>query len=178
MRGRPFVSRAEPGDAAEILRLQQLAFTPQAELYNDFSLPPLLQTLAEMEQDIAAMTVLKAVLQDAAQGLPANAIIGSVRARAEDAVCHVGRLVVHPNFQNQGLGARLMHRIEAEFAACERYEIFTGHKSAKNLRLYEKLGYKVVRTQVVSPDLSLVYMEKVGGEEERLGGRLGGSGAG
>ena len=37
----------------------------------------------------------------------------------------------------------------------------TGHKSFANIRLYERLGYRVFRTDTVSPALSLVFMEKM-----------------
>ncbi len=88
-------------------------------------------------------------------------IIGSVRASVKDGTCHIGRLVVHPDFQNQGIGTELMREIEKEFCDAERFGLFTGHRSAKSLYLYQKLGYKVFRSETISEDLKLVYMEKI-----------------
>jgi hypothetical protein len=53
-----------------------------------------------------------------------------------------------------------MHRIEEEFADCPRYELFTGHLSEGNLRLYHRLAYREFKRESVSPNLDLVYMEK------------------
>ena len=53
-----------------------------------------------------------------------------------------------------------MRRIEEEFADARRYELFTGHLSEGNLRLYHRLGYREFKREPVSPNLVLVYMEK------------------
>lgn len=44
----PIITAASPADAAAILALQKLAYQSEARLYNDFSIPPLLQTLEEL----------------------------------------------------------------------------------------------------------------------------------
>jgi ribosomal protein S18 acetylase RimI-like enzyme len=67
--------------------------------------------------------------------------VGSVRGRLEGDTCHIGRLVVHPRLQRRGIGARLMREIEGRFPKARRYELFTGHLSEGNLRLYRRLGY-------------------------------------
>lgn len=54
----------------------------------------------------------------------------------------------------------LMHAIETAFESVKRFELFTGSKSEKNLRLYEKLGYIVFNTEEFNPNISMVYMEK------------------
>jgi GNAT superfamily N-acetyltransferase len=76
-----------------------------------------------------------------------------------DQTCLIARLIVHPDFQNQGIGTRLMLAIEAAFAHAIRYELFTGHKSSA-LHLYSKLGYLPFKTVPVHENLSLVYLEK------------------
>lgn len=53
-----------------------------------------------------------------------------------------------------------MNSIENYFMGCERYELFTGQKSVKNLYLYKKLGYKVFKEEKISEKLALVYLEK------------------
>ena len=42
--------------------------------------------------------------------------------------------------------------------------MFTGEKSTRNLRFYELLGYQEFRRVPVSPELMLVYMEKLNQE--------------
>ena len=53
-----------------------------------------------------------------------------------------------------------MNRIEASFGAVERFELFTGHRSAIALRLYEHLGYTAFKREPVHDRLVLIYLEK------------------
>lgn len=92
-----------------------------------------MQTMEEFVKQFEDHRVLKAVDD--------TTIIGSVRAKEQDGTCYIEKLMVHPNYQNQGIGRQLMHSIEGLYPNC-RYELFTGSKSEKNIRLYEKLGYK------------------------------------
>ena len=41
--------------------------------------------------------------------------IGTVRAYEENGTCYIGRLAVHPDSQNQGIGTALMKAIEAYY---------------------------------------------------------------
>jgi GNAT superfamily N-acetyltransferase len=90
------IEKAQPEDLDEILSLQKLAYQSEAELCNDYSIPPLTQTLDGMIEDYRKMLILKALEKDQ--------IIGSVRAYMEEGVCRIGRLIVHPDHQNKGIG--------------------------------------------------------------------------
>ena len=51
--------------------------------------------------------------------------------------------------------------MEARQAAeVERFVLFTGHRSAGNLRLYRGAGYADTRVVAVTDALNLVHMEK------------------
>lgn len=99
----PNVERASVLNAEEILALQELAYQSEAVSHGDDDIPPLVQTLEKMEADFDRQTVLKATI--------GSKIAGSARAFARDATCHIGRLIVDPNFQNRGLGTWLMNEI-------------------------------------------------------------------
>lgn len=148
------IERASINDAEEILRLQKLAYVSEAEIYDDFNIQPLVQTLEQIKEEFAAQVFLKAVLD--------GKIIGSVRAFEKDGTCHIAKFIVHPDYQNRGVGTRLMSHVEELFCRCKRYELFTGHKSAKNLYLYQKLGYKIYEHEYVANNLQLVYLQKDG----------------
>jgi len=140
-------------DAPAILALQKRAFESEAQIYQDWRIPPLTQTLASLREEFAGSRVLKAI--DAA-----GVIVGSVRAREAGGACHVVRLAVAPQLQGSGIGTRLLRGIEAEFPAAQRFELFTGSRSEGNIRLYERMGYQRFREQVLSPEVTLVFMEK------------------
>jgi ribosomal protein S18 acetylase RimI-like enzyme len=146
------IEKATVSDAEELLALQKLAYRSEAEIYNDFRLPPLIQTLESMEEDFKNQLFLKTLLD--------GRIIGSVRAYSKEGTCYIGRLIVHPDFQNRGIGTRLMNDIERIFNGCKRFELFTGDKSERNLRLYQKLGYRIFKTSKITNQTNIVSLEK------------------
>ncbi|MGA2034974.1 MAG: GNAT family N-acetyltransferase [Thermoguttaceae bacterium] len=146
------ITLASIDDSAAVLDLQKLAYQSEASIYNDFGLPPLTETLEDFRSQFSSRVVLKAVDQ--------GRIIGSVRAYEDEKTCYIGRLIVHPDYQRQGIGTQLMNQIEASFGAAERFELFTGHRSANAIRLYERLGYKVFSQEPVHDRLTLVFLEK------------------
>jgi GNAT superfamily N-acetyltransferase len=146
------VTPASVDDSAAILALQKLAYQSEAALYNDFSLPPLTETLEDFRSQFGSRVVLKAVDQ--------GRIVGSVRACRDGKTCRIGRLIVHPDYRRRGIGTQLMRRIEAACGTAERFELFTGHKSANAIRLYERLGYEVFKQEPVHDRLTLVFLEK------------------
>ncbi len=86
-------------------------------------------------------------------------IVGSVRAVEKEGICYIGRLIVHPEYRNKGIGKKLMEAIEKCFKGL-RFELFTGHLSEKNLRFYQSLGYREFKTEEVKAGLSFIYLEK------------------
>ena len=147
------IEKASVEDAQEILSLQKLAFQSEAKRHGDFQIPPLVETIDSWKATFKTHAVLKATLDEK--------IIGSVRVLAKDGTCHVGRLIVHPDFQNRGVGTKLLLEIECRFPSCSRLELFTGSKSVRNIHLYKKLGYKPFKTEAISDDFKLVFLEKI-----------------
>lgn len=139
-------------DAPQILALQKLAYQSEAELYHDFDLSPLRQTLEELKKDFDDKIFLKAVMD--------GKLIGSVRAYQEGDTCFIGRLIVHPIHQNMGIGSKLIKEIEPRFPAAKRYEVFCGHKSKRNIDFYARHGYHKFKSTRVSEKRDRVYMEK------------------
>jgi len=148
----PVIVQAEETDAPAILALQRLAYQTEAELYQDWSIPPLRETEEEFVSAFPELRVLKAAHGDT--------IVGSVRGALRDGTCEVGRLIVDPVWRRQGIGSRLLVAIEEEFPDAARFEIFTGTLSRGNIRLYERHGYRACRTQEAAPGLTFVFMEK------------------
>lgn len=143
---------AKKDDCDEIIQLQKLAYQTEAQLYQDWNIPPLTQTAESLQQEFHLLTLLKAIQK--------KRIIGSVRAQLIDNVCHIGRLIVHPDFQNQGVGSALLQKIEDAFPSAQAYELFTGDKSESNIRFYVGRGYKPSHTKTLSEHLRLFYLRK------------------
>lgn len=135
----PHILPATVADAPEILALQRLAYQAEARLYADWSIPPLTQTLAELKAELAAgleaerqtesprFAALKAVDDS-------GAIVGSVRAGldappGEGAVCRIGRPIVHPKRQRQGLGSACWRPLRPAFPARRATPCSPGQKA-------------------------------------------------
>jgi ech hydrogenase subunit C len=146
------IQRASIGDAPEIFALQKVVYNHEAEMYNDYSLAPLRQTLPEMTSQFATRVFLKAVVN--------GKIIGSIRGGLEGDTVHVSRLIVHPFFWMRGIGTKLINAIEAEFPDARRFETFTGQKSRYTMSPYQSLGWAAFKTEKVSEQRERVYLEK------------------
>ncbi|MEV0092890.1 GNAT family N-acetyltransferase [Streptomyces sp. NPDC050738] len=150
------IHAATAQDAEQILKLQYLCYQSEAELYGDYAIEPLTQTLEGLRAELTDGYALVARLGDE--------VVASVRGKVDAAnTAQIGKLIVHPRMQRHGLGGRLLHAIEAHFAAepaAKRFQLFTGHRSEHNLRLYRSHGYVQISTREASPALTIVTLEK------------------
>jgi GNAT superfamily N-acetyltransferase len=146
------ITNTEFKDLQEILDLQYIAYQSEAKLHNNFKIQPLTQTLEELTREYENGILLKAVDDN-------NAIIGSVRGYVENNTLFIGKLMVHPKHQGNGIGSQLLHAIE-QFCPDYRYELFTSEKSTQNLQFYEDKGYRRFMEKLVTPGLKLIYLEK------------------
>ncbi len=53
-----------------------------------------------------------------------------------------------------------MNEIESLFKSCRRFELFAGNKSKRNIYLYQKMGYKIFKTEKINDSITFVYLEK------------------
>ena len=146
------IKKAELKDLQEILDLQYLAYQSEAELFNDYDIPPLKQTLEDVLADYQNGIILKVSEAD-------NVIIASVRAHLIEGTVYIGKLIVHPEKQGQGIGTKLLQAVEAEFPGL-RYEMFTSNRSVRNIALYQRLGYKIFSRKKITEEMDFVYLEK------------------
>lgn len=147
------ISDADEQDAEKILKLQYLCYQSEAELYGDYSIEPLTQTLDSIKAELAAGGVLVARLGDE--------VVASVRGTVDaDGTARIGKLIVHPRMQRHGLGGRLLDAIEKRLGTAKRFQLFTGHRSEGNLQLYRRHGYAPVGTERVNDRLTLVTLAK------------------
>jgi GNAT superfamily N-acetyltransferase len=146
------IIRAEYADLQRILDIQKAAYVSEATIYNDFSIPPLQQTLEGLQDEFKTSTVLKVTM--------GSDIVGSVRLQLKGSIVLLGRLIVDPPHQGKGIGTALLEAANSIFPKAKCIELFTGSLSVRNIRFYERHGYIKTREESMSENVRLVYMRK------------------
>lgn len=141
-------------DAGEVLTLQRAAFVQEALIYGSPEMPPLTQTLEELEHELHGNLGCVA--------LEGSRIIGAVRARLDGDLLLVGRISIAPDAQGEGIGTLLLTEVErrGREAGAREAELFTGSLSEANLRLYEREGYAESQRVAGDDGIEQVFMRK------------------
>ena len=147
------IELSDLGDADRILELQKACYESEAALYDDYSIPPLTETIESMRAEFERHVILKAV--------EGGVVIGSVRARVEEETCHIGRLIVHPSYQDRGIGKQLAVNRGGIRELPGGLSFSPGNRSVKNIAFYKNLGYQEYRREPLNEKVTLVYMEKL-----------------
>ena len=94
--------------------------------------------------------------------------MGSVRARLTSrGGWDIGRLMVAPDLQGQGLGRLLLEHAEAAAPPdATTYLLFTGAQSAAHQRMYKKAGYRL-RPDLKAPPGAVVLTKRPPGPGSR-----------
>lgn len=54
------------------------------------------------------------------KGVIDDTIVGSVRACMQKGTCYRGKMIGHPDYQNNGMGSRLLAAVEGVFSEARR----------------------------------------------------------
>ncbi|GHH62050.1 GCN5 family acetyltransferase [Streptosporangium violaceochromogenes] len=146
------IERARPADAGEILTVQRAAYVAEAQLYGDPFIAPLVESAEQVRGAVETAVVLVA-RQD-------GRLVGAVRGRMAGTACLVGRLVVAPDAQGRGVGGSLLEALHRRMTSASAFDLFTGHLSAGNLRLYRRHGYRETGRERMSDHLTLVHLRR------------------
>jgi ribosomal protein S18 acetylase RimI-like enzyme len=149
------IEPAQEQDLSEILVLQKISYRTEAELYDDWNIAPLAQTLPRFQTEFGTKIILKAV--------DGPEIVGSVRGYVREQTGFIERLITHPGRQNQGIGTALLAALEARMKDATRFRLFTGHLSVRNIAFYQKRGYLEFKREPVNDKLVFLWFEKANG---------------
>lgn len=145
------IERIGVADAGEVLTIQRAAFVSEALIYGSVDMPPLTQTLEEVEAELRDAYGWVARID--------GRLVGAIRAREDDGLLLIGRIAIAPDMQGSGIGQMLLDAAESHSTADEA-ELFTGSLSEANLRLYERCGYRETQRVEQGEGIQEVYLRK------------------
>ncbi|MFG1793014.1 GNAT family N-acetyltransferase [Nocardia sp. NPDC049149] len=150
------LSAFRPDDLAELVVLQRCCWVPEAVLNNMLDLPALRETHDEVLAWATASTTL--VVRQRGR------LVAAVRGQIHDTDWLIGRLMVAPDLAGRGLGSQLLRLIESLAPPqIAQFVLFTGANSARNIRMYQNAGYRLLPTpDPLSPNhiSGVVHMAK------------------
>ena len=144
---------ATPADAGELFTLQRACWVQEQLANPEVRIPALHESYADVQAWLPEWTTL--VLRRGGR------LVGAVRGRlAGDHTWDVGRLMVAPDLQGEGLGRLLLAETEAAAPPQARdYVLFTGAGSARNQQMYHRAGYRL-RPDLEAPPGAVVLTKR------------------
>ena len=139
------------GDVDAVLAVQRAAFSIEAQLYDDPSLPPLQESREQLVNDLDGSLGLVA--------LDGVRVVGSVRVRVEGRACTSPGSRSLPTSRDAASGPSCC-RGPSPWRRPRRRCCSPGTCSASNLRLYARAGYVEQRRVRVDERVTLVYLRK------------------
>lgn len=141
----------------DVFDIQQKAYKPLFDKYQDKETNPYMETKEEMIAKYTRPNTYGYVF------IEDDAAVGAVRISVRDDICRVSALAVLPEYQNKGIAQTALKNIENMYSGAKMWILDTIMQEKGNCHLYEKLGY--VRTGAPKPindNLILIdYVKKV-----------------
>lgn len=139
----------------DVFRIQQAAYKPLFEKYQDTETNPFMET----KEDI-----LIKYTKSGTQGyifVEDDIVVGAVRIIMHNEFCKVSALAVLPECQNRGIAQTALKEIEKIYRDCKCWILDTILQEKGNCHLYEKLGYvRIGEPKKVNDRLTLMDYKK------------------
>ncbi|MGW0505018.1 GNAT family N-acetyltransferase [Micromonospora sp. NPDC003241] len=136
-------------DLAELFVLQRCCWVQEAIVNDTLDLPPLQESFADLGASTSTWRIW-CLRRD-------GRLIGSVRARADGDAWLVGRLMVAPDQAGRGIGSWLLAHAESQAPeTTTHHALCTGHRSTRNIGVYERAGYTVTEVDAAQGVVHLV----------------------
>ncbi|MEU4192858.1 GNAT family N-acetyltransferase [Kribbella sp. NPDC026611] len=125
---------ATADDVDELVVLQRCSWVDEAIANERLDLPALTETADQVRAGLTEWSTW--IIRSRGR------LVGSVRARRDGEAWEIGRLMVAPDQRGTGLGRRLLEYAESQTpAGVPTAALFTGERSERNIRFYEKAGF-------------------------------------
>ncbi|MET3658650.1 GNAT family N-acetyltransferase [Sporosarcina psychrophila] len=149
------IKRTKEVEAQRLLEIQTEAFAEDLKRYEDYDTNPVNESIERLLRKIEAFFHYTIWLGDE--------IIGGADVRdLKENKYRLNRIFLSNEYQNKGLGSKIMELIESEFPSAIEWGLDTPYLNTRNHHFYEKLGYKKVGQHQITEKLFLIdYVKKV-----------------
>lgn len=134
--------------AREFLTLQRLAYKIEADLIGVENFPPLNQTITDLNKETESFWGY----------FDERQLIGGISLEYLPSEIIISRLVVHPSRFSESIGTSLVKYV-LEQNIGKRVSVSTAKKNYPAVKLYEKLGFRLLKEWKVEKDLELVIFQ-------------------
>jgi len=149
------VQRTSKDDMQELTQLSTLVFDDDSTKHNQGEKggPPGYDSI-EWQNFILTSGMYYKVLNE-------GKIVGGVILFKKGRVhLEIGRIYIHPEFQNKGLGTEVLSLLERRNPGIKKWTLNTPAWAVRNQHFYEKLGYIKVGELTTENGLGLILYEK------------------
>lgn len=136
------LERAIKSDAPKLAEIQKASFDDESKHFNNNEIcGPLGYDSVSWQEEMMHSCEYFKVLYN-------GEIIGGAMIFIETNQVHnLGRIFIDPNYQNQGIGKKVMKKIEGSFPDSVKWWLDTPRWSVKNHHFYTKCGFTKVREE-------------------------------
>jgi ribosomal protein S18 acetylase RimI-like enzyme len=136
--------------AARVLEIQRAAYAVEAGMLGYDAIPPLHETLAELQ---AKPLIFLGVSCD-------HILAGVLGYRRDGDTVDIDRLAVDPAFFRRGLATKLLRELFVRERAATRFTVSTGFGNQPAIDLYERFEFHQVGVAEPSPGAPIVLLER------------------
>jgi ribosomal protein S18 acetylase RimI-like enzyme len=136
--------------AQQVLAVQRPSYQSESELIEYPNLPPLLETVADLQNSDETFVGYWVDGQ----------LAGVLSYEQRDEGIHIDRLVVHPDYFRRGIGRALLQWLETAVSSSPHITVSTAAKNQPAIQLYQSQGYTIVQYTALPDGLELALLRK------------------
>jgi RimJ/RimL family protein N-acetyltransferase len=148
------IKKTKLDEIEDLLAIQKEVFAEDYVLYNDHDSTPVNETTEKLIENIERFFHFTIWVD--------NDIIGAIDIRPlDDKRLRLSKLFLRTEYQNKGLGSKIIQLMESEFPLIKDWSLYTPYLNKRNHHFYEKLGYIKIGEVQVTEKLQLFKYEKI-----------------
>ncbi|WP_064091264.1 GNAT family N-acetyltransferase [Rossellomorea aquimaris] len=148
------IKRTESHDINTLISIQKEVFAEDYAIYEDHDSTPVNDTPEKLMENMERYIHFTIWM--------GKQVIGGIDIRPLDEKrMRLSKLFLSTEYQNKGLGSKIIKRIESEFPSIKDWSLYTPYLNKRNQHFYEKRGYVKIDQVQVTEKLLLFKYEKI-----------------